>query len=141
MKNFRLYMMSWTLLWLSVVSAQGQSFTALWNQLKEAEQKDLPQTVIQLAGRIEQQAAREKQAGQLFKALLWREHYQQKLTPDSLFPAIARMERWSAEEQDGMNRALLHTILATQYAQYLDAASYRIDQRTALFPEEVTLDM
>lgn len=141
MKNFRLYMMSWTLLWLSVVAAQGQSFTALWNQLKEAEQKDSPQTVIQLAGRIEQQAAREKQAGQLFKALLWREHYQQKLTPDSLFPAIARMERWSAEEQDGMNRALLHTILATQYAQYLDAASYRIDQRTALFPEEVTLDM
>ena len=141
MKISRLHVIMIGLLWLWAVAAQGQTYTILWNQLQEAERKALPQQVIQLAGRIEEKACREQQAGQLFKAVLWKGHYQQQLTPDSLFPDMARMERWCAEEKDEVNQALLHSMLATRYALYLRATSYQIDQRTELLPEETPQDI
>ena len=65
--NLKSLKMTIGLLWLWVVVAQGQSFTALWKQLNEAERKDLPQTVVEFASRIELKAMQEKQAGQLLK--------------------------------------------------------------------------
>lgn len=140
MKNLRSLVITVGLLWMSVATAQGQSYASMWKQLNEAERRDLPQTVIEIAGRIAEKATLEKQAGQLFKATLWKEHYQQQLTPDSLLPAIRRMEQWANEEKDEVSCSLLHHMLATQYANCLQAESYRIGQRTELLPEEVTDD-
>lgn len=138
--NLKSLKMTIGLLWLWVVVAQGQSFTALWKQLNEAERKDLPQTVVEFASRIELKAMQEKQAGQLFKAMLWKEHYQQLLTPDSLFPALQRMEQWVRVEEDVVNAALLHSMLATRYSNYLRTESYRIRQRTDMLSEEAPDD-
>lgn len=140
MRNFRFLKIALTFLGLCIMNAQGQSFTSLWKQLNEAERKDLPQTVIQIAGRIEVKALQEKQVGQLFKAMLWREYYQQQLTPDSLFSALQRMEQWSRTEEEMVSSALLHSILATHYANYLRAEGYHISQRTELLPEEASDD-
>lgn len=141
MMNLRTLKITFSLLWLWVVAAQGQSYASLWRQLNEAERNDFPQTVVELAGRIEKKAMLEQQVGQLFKAMLWKEFYQQQLTPDSLIPAIQRMEQWVKVEKDVVNRALLHSMLATRYANYLCTESYRIGQRTDLLPEEVSEDL
>lgn len=52
------------------VSLMGQTYSALWKQVKEADNKDLPQTKIGVLQRIERKAEAEKDYGQLLKASL-----------------------------------------------------------------------
>lgn len=124
-----------------MMGLQAQSYAYWWSKIEEAEKKSLPQTVIHYADLIAQRAEQEQIAGQLFKALLWKEHYQQALTPDSLMPALRRWEQCAWQEEDGVNRALWHAVLATCYAQYWQAHQWTIGQRTDLLPEEASDDI
>ena len=125
------YIWVWMLL-LCIGGAMAQSYRSLWSELQSLEKKGLPQSAKVIAQQIVEKAEREHQAGQLLKAVIWREHYQQVLTPDSLFPAIARMEQWVKQEKDTANQAMLHTLLATYYIHYQQQNRYELRQRSEM---------
>lgn len=118
----------------------AQSYDDLWKQLQEAERKSLPQTVIKLADQIYEKALKENNAGQLFKAYLTKESQQEELTPDSSYVRYTHMEAWVKTETDPLNRAVLHSLLAEMYADFLSNNAYALTRRTDLV-EEVPEDI
>lgn len=122
----------------------AQSYEKLWKQVQQAEENGLPKTVIKLTEQIQSKALKEGKAGQLFKATVCRNQNRQRLTPDSVYAHLAEMEQWAATEQDEVNRALLHTLLADFYSRYAQSNSYALKSRTNLvlddeeaFPQDI----
>ena len=118
----------------------AQSYDRLWKQLQEAENKNLPQSVQQIAGQILEKALKEKQAGQMFKAYLYRENYQERVTPESLYARFPKIEQLVKIEENKGNRAILHSLLANMYADYLQRNAYVLSRRTNV-EEDVSDDI
>lgn len=117
---------------------QAQSYAKLWQQMEQAQEKGLPKTMIQVADRIVKKAEREQNAPQLLKATVWGEAIQSRLTPDSLYAGIRHLEAWAVTEPNSVNRAILHSLLATRYADQVWKANR---YGTELEVEEVPDDM
>jgi hypothetical protein len=64
----------------------------LWRQVEQAQKKSLPQTVVKLTEKIYRKAELEKNAPQMLKAYICREAYQERLTPDSLYTNLKKLE-------------------------------------------------
>lgn len=101
---------------LGLPALHAQSYAKLWKQVEQAQKKSLPQTVIKLAGEIYRKGEREQNAPQMLKAYICREAYQRELTPDSLYSGLKYMERWVQSEKKPVNKAILHSLLAQEYA-------------------------
>ena len=69
----------------------GQTYSALWKQVREAEAKDLPKTEYEVLQKIVTKATKEKAYGQLLKAELQGALVMQSISPDSLKPAVERI--------------------------------------------------
>ena len=119
----------------------AQSYENLWKQVKEAEEKSLPKTVMELSDKIFQKAQKEKNAPQLFKSYLYKAQSQEEVTPDSIYPNFRFVEQWAKEESNVVNRAILHSMLAGMYLDYLDRHSYELYNRTELAEDELPDDM
>ena len=90
----------------------AQSYAGLWRQVEQAQKKSLPQTVVKLTEKIYRKAELEKNAPQMLKAYICREAYQERLTPDSLYTNLKKLERWVESEKNLVNKAILHSLLA-----------------------------
>lgn len=101
---------------LGLPALHAQSYAKQWKQVEQAQKKSLPQTVIKLAGEIYRKGEREQNAPQMLKAYMCREAYQRELTPDSLYSGLKYMERWAQSEKKPVNKAILHSLLAHEYA-------------------------
>ena len=66
------------------VFVNAQSFDDLWKEYSTAEKKDLPQTCLQVLGKIAAKAEKEKAYPQLLKAELQTVEITQNLAPDSI---------------------------------------------------------
>lgn len=119
----------------------AQTYDRLWKQVEQAQKKSLPQTVIKLADEIYRKGEREQNAPQMLKAYLCRETYQQKLAPDSLYSNLANMERWVLAEKDPVNKAILHSLLAREYADLMQANRRALSSRTLLDVDEAPGDI
>ena len=119
----------------------AQSYDNLWKQLEEAREKSLPQTVIRLADQIWQKAQTEKNAPQMLKAYVCRQACQKRITPDSLYTSLAAMERWAQEEADETNRAILHSLLARQYADLLSTNRRTLLNSPSFLVDEAPADV
>ena len=108
---------------------QAQTYEKLWKQVEQAQQKSLPQTVVKLTEEICRKALDEKNSPQLLKAYLCRAAFQERLTPDSLYARLNEMERWVTTETDEAERAILHSLLASEYADYWQSRRYTIAAR------------
>lgn len=124
-----------------VLPLQAQSYEKLWKQVEQAGGKSLPQTVIRLTDEICRKAEREKNVPQLLKASLWRDHVQEQLTPDSFYVHLAAWEKWARTEENPVNRAILHSLLARCYAGYLQSHARTARPLTPLLPEEAPADI
>lgn len=122
----------WSMLLGWGICAQAQSYEKLWKQVEQAQKKSLPQTVVNLTGEICQKALAEKNSPQLLKAYLCRAAFQERLTPDSLYTRLNEMEQWAATETNETDRAILHSILASEYAGYWQNNRRVIAARTDL---------
>ena len=71
----------------------GQTYSALWKKVNEAEQKDLPQTMSKVLQQIVDKATSEKAYGQLMKAELKNAQVKASVAPDSLKPAVEMLEQ------------------------------------------------
>ncbi|MBQ8502345.1 MAG: alpha-2-macroglobulin [Bacteroides sp.] len=122
-------------------SLQAQTYDKLWKEVEQAQKKSLPQTVIKLTTEIQKKAEREKNAGQLLKAVVYRNDAQEAVTPDSLLLHIQQMEQWAAGETDVIEKAIVHSLLAEEYADYYRKHQGAILQRTELSAGELPSDM
>ena len=120
---------------------QAQTYEKLWKQVEQAQQKSLPQTVVKLAEDICRKALDEKNSPQLLKAYLCRAAFQERLTPDSLYARLNEMERWVTTETDETDRAILHSLLASEYADYWQSRRYTIAARTDLVTDDQPADI
>ena len=119
----------------------AQSYDSLWKQVKEAENKSLPKTVMELSDKIFLKAQKEQNAPQMFKAYLYKTQSQEEVTPDSIYPNFQFVEKWVKEEKNSVNRAILHSILAGMYQDYMSRNYYMLRNRTELAEGEVPEDM
>ncbi|MBQ8711974.1 MAG: alpha-2-macroglobulin [Prevotella sp.] len=99
------------LLALLSMTIQGQAYTALWKQADEAEKKDLPRTQYDVLMKIVAKAQKEGQYGQLMAAELAGSRVMATIAPDSLQPAVERMEQRRRQTAD--------KVLATVYTVVL----------------------
>lgn len=133
--------------WLLVIGLcltggmQAQTYEKLWKQVKQAQEKSLPQTVVKLTDDIYRKALAEKNSPQLLKAYLCRTAFQERLTPDSLYTRLNEMEQWVATEADETDRAILHSLLASEYAEYWQSNRRAIAARTDLVTDNQPADI
>lgn len=120
------------LLITSGLPLRAQTYGMLWKQVEEAQKKSLPQTVIKLTDAIYRKGVREQNAGQMLKAYMCREEYQKSLTPDSLYTQLKDMEQWAASEKNPVNKAILHSLLADEYADLMRQNRRALLSRTPL---------
>jgi hypothetical protein len=117
--------------------AYSQSFDKLWKQVEQAKQNHQPQTAVKLTNQIFSKGEQEKNTPQMLKAYIWRASAQQSITPDSFYVDLRGLEQWAGREQQPVNRAVLHTLLANMYADYADDNRRALQQRATL---DVTVD-
>lgn len=115
----------------------AQSYDKLWKQVEQAQKKSLPQTVVKLTEEIYRKGEQEQNVPQMLKAYICRESYQQRLTPDSLYSGLKNMERWVAAEKNPVNKAILHSLLANEYADLMKNNRYALLKRMLLDANDV----
>ena len=119
----------------------AQSYDTLWEQAVEAQGKNSTLTMVGLNDWIYRKAFAEKNMGPMLKAYLNREAYKRFLTPDSLYSTLNDMEHWAENSTDKVEKALLHSLLAGEYAGYWEKNHYRIQERADTVFEEQSADM
>ena len=127
--------------WGAVMPLHAQTYNQLWKQVAQAEEKSLPQTVIQLTDRIYQKGLEERNAPQLLKAYVCRSAYQEALTPDSLYTRLSQLEQWARTETDAVDRAILHSLLAEDYANYARRNYSTLRSRTEVEGDDLSSDI
>ena len=94
----------------------AQTYSNLWKQVKEAEQKDLPQTEQQVLSQIVEKAQQEQAYGQLLKAELQRARSMCQVSPDSLKPAVEQLKlREEQAADDHVLQAIYQCVLGYIY--------------------------
>ena len=95
------------------IKVTAQSFDALWQQVNQAEQKDLPKTQISLLKKIEQKAQKEKAYGQILAASLLASRLQTEIAPDSAEVEFKRLKAKAkmVEGKDEVLSAIYNCIL------------------------------
>ena len=127
--------------WGAVMPLHAQTYNQLWKQVAQAEEKSLPQTVIQLTDRIYQKGLEERNAPQLLKAYVCRSAYQEALTPDSLYTRLSQLEQWARTETDAVDRAILHSLLAEEYAGFARGNYGALRSRTVVEGDDLSSDI
>lgn len=112
------------------IAAVADSFTGLWKQYREAQQKDLPQTEISILSKISTKAAREKSYGHLLKANLLRASAQVDISPDSADVEEARLEKDAAAAKDPALKAVYAATLGRLCQERSVKAGDEYDRRS-----------
>ena len=84
--------------------------------MENARDKDLPRQALTHLQKIEEKAKKEKAYGQLLKATLLTANVQQDIAPDSLAPAVARIERQAKAATDPVLQMVYATVLYKVYS-------------------------
>ena len=94
----------------------SQTYSALWKQVKDAQDNDLPQTEQEVLGKIVTKAEKEKAYGQLLKAELQRAKSQCEVAPDTLKPVVEQLkERAAMAEEDHVLQSVYYAVLGYIY--------------------------
>ena len=93
----------------------SQTYQELWKQVEQAQKKDLPKTAMEHLQKIEVKAQKAGDYGQLLKSTLLYSKLQAEVAPDSLLPAVKRLEQEAERTQDKALKAVYSTVLSQIY--------------------------
>ena len=93
----------------------SQTYQELWKQVEQAQEKDLPQTAMKHLQQIEAKAQKAGDYGELLKATLLTSRLQAEVAPDSLQPAVKRLEVEAESTKNVALKAVYCTVLAKVY--------------------------
>ena len=94
----------------------GQTYSALWKEAEKAEENDLPRTQYDVLMKIVNKAQKEGEYGQLMAAELAGSRVMITIAPDSLQPAVERMEQRYRAATDKALVAVYAVVLKKIYA-------------------------
>ena len=112
--KYRLFIILATI-WMVPMGLLGQTYQTLWKQVEEAQNKDLPKTALTHLQKIEAKAAKEQAYGQLLKSTLLHARLQAEVAPDSLRPAVNRLEQQEQATKDVALKAVYDAVLSIVY--------------------------
>ena len=96
---------------MPLISWGQTSYSALWKKASEAESKDLPQSQYKILQQIVEKATKEKVYGQLLKAELNACQVMQTIAPDSIKPAVERIQQRCDATTDPVLKTVYQTVL------------------------------
>ena len=94
----------------------SQTYQELWKEVEQAQRKDLPKTAMEHLQKIEAKAQKAGDYGELLKATLLTSRLQAEVAPDSLKPALERLEQEAESTKDVALKAVYCTVLSKVYA-------------------------
>ena len=89
----------------------GESYSSLWKKVENAYEKDLPKSEYELLEKIVAKAEKDRDYGQLLTAKLRGVNVMSRIAPDSLQPAIVRLQKRCEDTSDEVLRTVLQTVL------------------------------
>jgi hypothetical protein len=95
----------------------GESYSSLWKKVEEANEKDLPQTEYELLQKIVAKAEKGKDYGQLLTAELQSADVMAHIAPDSLKPAMERLQQRYEATTDVVLKTVYQTALHRIYSR------------------------
>ena len=95
----------------------SQTYKDLWKQVNDAKDKDLPQTAISHIEKIEKKAQDEQDYGQLMKSTLMHAQMIAEVAPDSLAPAVSRLEQQEQKAQGNLVLQAVYDAVLSQVYQ------------------------
>ena len=95
----------------------GQSYASLWKKVEAANEKDLPKTEYELLQKIVKKADKGKDYGQLLTAELRSIDVMAHMAPDSLKPAMVRLQQRYEATTDVVQKTVYQTVLHRIYRQ------------------------
>ena len=98
-----------------MAQTSAQTYSNLWKQAGEMRDKDLPKSEIAVMKKIIDKATLAKDYGQLLAAEMNRASLWYAISPDSLAPAIKRMEVKAAQAQDPVLQAVWYAALGKMW--------------------------
>ena len=110
---------SFTLLFVMIMPMMlfGQSYASLWKKVEAANEKDLPKTEYDLLQKIVQKAEKGRDYGQLLTAELQSADVMAHIAPDSLKPAMQRLQQRYEATTDEVLRTVYQTVLHRVYSR------------------------
>jgi len=103
---------------LMPIGTFGQTYKELWKQVEQAQDRDLPKTAISYLEKIETKGKTEKAYGQLMRSTLLHAKLMAEVAPDSLAPAVARLEQQEQQaDSDPVLQAVYDAVLSKIYLQ------------------------
>lgn len=120
---------------LTPLTMCAQTYDQLWKEVESAQKKSLPQSVIKLTQQIFSKAEAEKNSPQMLKAYITQAGFQKQITPDSLYTDLKGMEKWVNTTTNSMDCAILHTLIALQYSEFVGSNYWQIRQQTDIIEE------
>ena len=93
----------------------SQTYQELWKQVEQAQDKDLPKTALEHLQQIEAKAQKAGDYGELLKATLLTSRLQAEVAPDSLQPAVKRLEVEAESTKNVALKAVYCTVLTKVY--------------------------
>ena len=105
------------LLFMPFLSWGQTTYSALWKKASEAENKDLPQSQYKVLQQIVEKATKEKVYGQLLKAELNACQVMQSIAPDSIRPAVDRIQQRCDATTDPVLKTVYQTVLWRVWSQ------------------------
>ena len=101
----------------AVLQTMSQTYDNLWKQASAMQKKDLPKSEIGILKKISNKAVASKDYGQLLAAEMRQTILWGAISPDSLAPAIKRMEMQEQKAQDPMLKAVWDVVLGKFYRE------------------------
>ncbi len=113
------------------ISMFGQDYSTMWKQVEKAADADLPKTAMTELEKIVKKATKEQQYGHLLKAQLMHSQLMVTVAPDSLKPALARLEAQAVqtERKNPALAAVYNNILGKIYENQYIGDNDRTDRQ------------
>ena len=105
------------LLFMPFLSWGQTTYSALWKKAGDAYEKDLPQSQYEILQQIVEKATKEKVYGQLLKAELNACQVMQSIAPDSIRPAVDRIQQRCDATTDPVLKTVYQTVLWRVWSQ------------------------
>lgn len=105
---------------ISPILLMADNFKTLWNQVKQAEDADLPKTELQVLNKIISNAEKSKDYGNLLAAQLRCINVQSGISEDSIAPKIKKLENKekALEEKEPVISAIYQCAIGKLYSKY-----------------------
>ncbi len=115
-----------------IAQTSNNKYEAEWKQIEAYEQKDLPQSAIQVVNTILEKAIANKNNTQVIKALIYKNRYKHQIDNSDNKGIFTDLQALADQATNISEKALLNSMLAELYLNFYNSDQWNINQRTKL---------